>query len=231
MTIDEDSDDKVRRNLVAVSGAVVLGAWLNLEPQSIIKKLLGGQAGLAIESWRIWSAICALLLYLAMRYRFSTMMKEAVDYFRVERESTSYGQALSTLQKEMARYAKPQRDSDAPSFTGPLGAVLAEYRGGDRSPISNITFQSLTIHDREAGSPYAGATTFSTTWTTSQNSVSFVNVKAAYRISWRKRALIYLVCWSKLLTYSKTSTTLFVPIILCVAALLCTFWRLIQSVT
>lgn len=73
-----DDDEKVRRNLVAFSAAVVLLAWLGIPFSAIAEKLVG-VAHPALNPLRTWTAGGAVLLYLAMRFHFTGGGKTAFD--------------------------------------------------------------------------------------------------------------------------------------------------------
>jgi hypothetical protein len=77
----EDGDDKIRRNLLVVSSAVLVVAWLKLPPGELAERIIGIKAstGDVVAGWRVWSAILALLVYLALRYRFHNPTRSAYD--------------------------------------------------------------------------------------------------------------------------------------------------------
>jgi hypothetical protein len=99
-----DDDDKVRRNLVVASAAVILAWFLELPVQRLA-------AASKIDQWfppprKVWLASLAVLVYLAWRYRFSDMGK------RVLRRTRSYYRKLvsvSVHQYVSARF-DPRRD-------------------------------------------------------------------------------------------------------------------------
>ena len=69
--MDDDSDDKARRNLVVVSAAIVFGAWLKLPEKAIAARVFGQDASDVLQPWRLWAAALALLAYVLWRYRFA----------------------------------------------------------------------------------------------------------------------------------------------------------------
>lgn len=65
-----DEDDKVRRNLVAFSAAVLLLAWLEIPLSAVTEKLVGA-AHRPLDPLRAWTAGAVVLFYLAVRFHFS----------------------------------------------------------------------------------------------------------------------------------------------------------------
>lgn len=64
----EDDDDKVRRNLVVMSTAILLVAFLDVPVQSMLSK--GVSADWQPSLARGWLAAFVVLFYMAMRFRF-----------------------------------------------------------------------------------------------------------------------------------------------------------------
>lgn len=86
----EDEDSKVRRNLLAVSTLVLLVAWLDTPLSKVGGKFLGIENLDAQFEWRVWAAAGALIIYFALRHRFSP-------------ENTT---AFNAMKKEMAGAAR-----------------------------------------------------------------------------------------------------------------------------
>lgn len=63
-----DDDDKVRRNLMAASFAVLLYFWLELPDSLIVKRLLGEEQAQSVPPWKIWLCIVAVLSYQVHRF-------------------------------------------------------------------------------------------------------------------------------------------------------------------
>lgn len=228
MPIDDDTDDKIRRNLFSSSALVLLGSWLQLEPMSVLKKLLGEEVGAQVHAWRLWLAIIALLVYFGLRYRFSSAMSEAIEHLRVEREGICFSLVLATLQSELKKYSKSQNNNVAPSFTGPLSSVLSSYGGNATSKLTKLNFEPPIIHERENGSLYVGTASFTADW--EDKKMIALHIKAKFQIHQLKRIGIEVKCAARLLFYSKSSTTLLVPAILFVLALSTAAFHLIKAI-
>lgn len=87
----EDEVSKIRRNLVAVSAAIMLAWWLQAPLDKISEKVLGTTVGSNFE-WRAWFAATIVLLYFALRFRFSKEHTEAIA--EMENEAGAVGRRL-----------------------------------------------------------------------------------------------------------------------------------------
>lgn len=67
----EDTQDKVRRNLVVFSAAIVIGWFLDLKMTDMSKLLVSTNIA-NVDAGRIWIVILAVLIYLILRYRFDS---------------------------------------------------------------------------------------------------------------------------------------------------------------
>ncbi len=63
-----DDDNKVRRNLMVFSTAVVFYWWLGLTPGVIAKRVFGDDAALEMSAVKVWVSIIVVLSYLVWRY-------------------------------------------------------------------------------------------------------------------------------------------------------------------
>lgn len=69
-----DDDDKVRRNLIVVSFAVVLYFWLELPDTLIARKLIGDEA--TLSGWKVWLVLVVVILYLLLRFFSATTLSK-----------------------------------------------------------------------------------------------------------------------------------------------------------
>lgn len=77
----DDDDDKIRRNLVAVSSLLLLGAWLEVTSADVIKRVFGEGFGGQVSTGRLWLAVIVVLTYLALRYKFHPLTLKASTHF------------------------------------------------------------------------------------------------------------------------------------------------------
>jgi hypothetical protein len=66
-----DDDDKVRRNLVVASAAVILLTFLELSFNDLAAFTSKSQIAWRVEEWRVWASVLFVLFYLGLRLRFS----------------------------------------------------------------------------------------------------------------------------------------------------------------
>lgn len=82
-----DDDDKVRRNLMVVSFAVLLYFWLELPDALIAKKLIGEDARL--PSWKVWLTLVVVIGYQLLRFLSASQLskdwQEASELFDSKR--------------------------------------------------------------------------------------------------------------------------------------------------
>ncbi len=67
-----DEDDKVRRNLVVVSGLILAGAFLELPASGLLDLFAKTNTLSEVPQSKFWAIGFALLAYLTARYRFSS---------------------------------------------------------------------------------------------------------------------------------------------------------------
>ena len=86
MEIPADEDDKVRRNLVTFSAAVLLLAWLQVPLHQVL-----GKAGVSdlVPAWRAWSAAAAVLLW--ARFHYSGQGREFARKLQDKYANEMYG--------------------------------------------------------------------------------------------------------------------------------------------
>lgn len=65
----DDSDDKIRRNLVVVSSGICLSAWLELPGSLMLGNFIS--TTIVVPQYKLWAVGFTLLAYLGMRFRFS----------------------------------------------------------------------------------------------------------------------------------------------------------------
>lgn len=75
----DESDNKKRRNLMITSSAVVATLFLRLKIPSAAVGILSIRPDLAVELWRIWALVLALLFYQVWRFLTDPTAKLAWD--------------------------------------------------------------------------------------------------------------------------------------------------------
>ena len=81
--------EKERRNLLVISTAIILFFWLELPEGLIAERVLGQKIEGKINSWKVWAAIVALMMYQIHRFysvaKGSELCVGAVNLFRTWR--------------------------------------------------------------------------------------------------------------------------------------------------
>lgn len=77
-----DDDEKVRRNLMISSFAVLLFFWLNLPEGAIVKRILGDDYETSISPMKLWIAIAAVLIYQIVRFTASLLESDTYALMR-----------------------------------------------------------------------------------------------------------------------------------------------------
>lgn len=66
----EDTQDKVRRNLVAFSAAIVIGWFLDLKLTAMTKLFVSTSDLNNVDAGKLWIVAFVVLIYLFLRYKF-----------------------------------------------------------------------------------------------------------------------------------------------------------------
>lgn len=125
----EDEDNKVRRNLLAVSTGILLIVWLEL-PVSDLAERVFGVKGFQVSEPRIWFSAVVLLCYFALRFRLSDNYLKYKEAFKKAHEEALRGLRDVALKNVLSAYQKS--GVDPKSFTPSLHVSIrdAYFRGG-----------------------------------------------------------------------------------------------------
>lgn len=82
----DDTEDKLRRNLIMASGTILAAAWLRLPLPSLFSALTTPPAVDPAFVHRMWAAAFAIILYLLGRYHFSKERLTSWKSFREDHE-------------------------------------------------------------------------------------------------------------------------------------------------
>jgi len=99
-----DDDDKVRRNCMAASAAVLTGWALDIQQKDVWKRFLGEE--LTVQPFRAWLLISLVLLYLFMRYLFSDERGKAHGEMLHEFNTARAMAIVSGLKRDYLRYKR-----------------------------------------------------------------------------------------------------------------------------
>ena len=219
--MEEDSDEKIRRNLIVASAAVLIGAWLKLPTLAITKRIFGEDAATAVAPWRLWAALIAVLVYLVLRYKFSNGARHDWETARAEFQEFRLARMTAVLVGEARRYTKTGAESRA--FHGALESYV-KSRVGTHSTRPEITFTKTT--HRSLGK---GEVEISLAWP-AEGIGDSSDRPVGFELSKLQMITTYLAALLRLLGYSQSSTSLLVPVAMATTALGISIWRLGEQI-
>jgi hypothetical protein len=120
-----DENDKVRRNLVMASAAIVISSWLDISLAGILNRYID-IGHISTTEWKLWVLGFVLMIYLLLRYNFSA-------------EGNAYRVALSDeIRKQLFLKVSTfiQNEVDRYTRTGKESATIAEGLKEARSHLS-----------------------------------------------------------------------------------------------
>lgn len=120
----DDEDSKVRRNLVALSAAVLLSAWLDFPLISLVARLVGDKPDGTVFSpapWKVWMALLALWSYCMLRYFFSEEFEKrraAISTLQAVRYTWWFRRHMRSLARriEANRFPDPEQREELASL-------------------------------------------------------------------------------------------------------------------
>lgn len=112
----DDTDDKIRRNLVAASTIILLLAWLEMPLATVAERLLNTNvqqlsAPLKVQAFRVWWAAFFLMLYLFLRFWLSDERLNDSRAWAESWRSTVVHKVDRMMRRDLDRFSKTGRDS------------------------------------------------------------------------------------------------------------------------
>lgn len=105
-----DEESHVRRNIVVVSSGILVASYLQLPASWLLAAILPKEMP-PIEAYKLWGVGSAVLLYLAMRYKFSPEAKVAQEEIDNELQILRYDRmrkSLSLPEKNIVTFDRAQ---------------------------------------------------------------------------------------------------------------------------
>jgi hypothetical protein len=217
--MEEDTDAKIRRNIVVASGLIVLLAWLDLSLPGVTTKLLEGQSQLPLSPFRLWVACFAILVYLALRYRFSSEWI-AFDRTLVVPASALRNQYVQKLlQQQLHKY---HRTGSNPSIFFYKLKEAAERQTEEmrkNSDRTDLPRPRITIDIFNPGREiWEGDVQVAMTWVTGASRMANSGERILYAVGGWRRWWIEAKSYTIVAIYSETSVRHLVPVALCISA-------------
>lgn len=228
--MEEDSDAKIRRNLVVASTLILLVAWLELPLASLAEKVLAAPPTVQLRPFKVWLACLAVLLYMALRYRFT---KEWNLFGRLFRENTrkKRDQMIVELIERAFRLFNNER-SDSIIFTKSLSSVCEELTAAQKLLGRQLGDQPFHVrfHQRTVErDPWHGEVSYFLEHPTADPKISAGTRTVSYAIEGLKKWYITFTSHTQSVLYSESSVRFIVPCALAAAAFVTVIWNMYRA--
>lgn len=219
--MDESDDSKIRRNLVVFSTLVLLSAWLHISVGQIGKQIFTID-GTKLDPLDVWLACYAALMYLLVRYRFTSDWGEFDRTFKGNVLELKYTLIDKVLNNALIRYHRFGWDS---RMFMPTVKKFCEHETAAMAEDSGKTNLHRALAKVEAknhnNSTWGGLASMSFTWPKDDPRMTAWNVEhreVPYAIPVAHRIIITLRSYLQTMIYSKSSIHYIVPVLLASAA-------------
>lgn len=214
----DDDDQKTRRNLVTYSSALLLLTWLGIPFSALLGKLIEIKSSQP-EDWRLWVAGLVVLVYLGIRYSFSTEGQRYQNELRRDREVIEVDTAIALAQQQANYFTRTGREPAV--FSGKLTSHIEEQSAGMGDVPKRGGRPKIELSMNEYGkAPYKFTMASELVWhlngkhlgSSSGGASIEVNVAGVYRL--------YVLTVSRLhaFLYSSSSINYLAPVFLSLAA-------------
>ncbi|MCX4149935.1 MULTISPECIES: hypothetical protein [Paraburkholderia] len=219
----DDLPDKLRRNVVVLSAAIVaINIFdLSFKPSGM---LLGFAEVGHVTPLKAWLALSAVLVYMFLRYWFYEDTDQELTLLAQEFQNRRYAAIKGYLEYTLERYLIYKRaPSRLANFDGFSDDQLTE-RFADRGPIARATVTASVELDKN--SPWQGEVgySFELKWADGNHYRSSGGQRLGFDLTRRFAVWTVLRCASSTAIYSKSAVDVLVPIALAaVAATICLY--------
>lgn len=228
----EDSDDKIRRNLVAASAIILLLAWLDMPLPAVADRLLGAnfhEGGFKLQPYRVWWAALALLVYFSLHYRFSSDVIAGARMLSTAAQFTRFWLVERLLRAHLRRFNDSGHDS--PLFPVKLStwerSQTKEMQTGIPEPEPPLGRAKLALGSLSKEGEFKGSMRVTYQWQhQTRGRLETSGTVIQYEINGWRRMTIDMYSYGKALIYSQGSLELVVPVVLAVIAVGTVIWKL-----
>lgn len=217
MPIVDDTDNKIRRNLLAVSSLILAISFLSLSESEILKKIFYGS--LDIELWKFLLIEFLTLFYFAFRFRFSSFFDDAWRYKNAEFDQLRQDALRRYIKVLINNYAEIRSNSSV--FLPPLSSMYQKYLDHNRSELpSKFELRDMSYEYIDPANEWSGKVwvKISIAKNKDDNFPVTEKLSTSYFMGVFERVHVYSETYVKYFLYSKSSITLFVPLTLFIAA-------------
>lgn len=233
----DDTQDKVRRNLVVFSAAIVLGWFLNLKLANITKLLVSADIS-SVNTGKLWIVALVVLIYLFLRYRFDNLTNSQILSLHDELQTQKKNYRFKYLLRKINQINRTGK------FSPIFGTSLAESINSDKEEYEkeyseNVLFRLQISTPWSDKSPVAsdkendiweGTVGISETYFkegASRNLSVNSGKNHEFSIPLKGRIWIWIHSLIHVVSYSKSAVDFITPITLAFLAVAITFCKLI----
>lgn len=227
-----DDSDKIRRNLVVFSTAILVGAFLNVKIEGSAK-LLGIAEIAKPEPWKVWFVLSALVIYQLTRFRFDggtgLLLHSAKEYLR----NVTAPRVGNYLVRRLGRDIRRSGQSPVLVSTVLVDAIrnleVLDVPGQLHSRTDEWKLASLTMTGAHEGGIWKGRHYFDVV-TSAGESMRSTRTYADYSVPVLARPFIAARSLFQLVFYSKIGVDLLFPYLVGFGALGVCAWKFATAV-
>ena len=224
-----DEDDKIRRNLVIFSSAILVSAVLDL-PISALLTHFASTSYASPDGQKIWGIGLTILAYLAIRYRFSSEGEKYISERQRDMDSLHWSYLVELLKAQLDSYTKSGNEPRI--FKG----KLVEYVNSKteemllrHTDLTKVPRPKLTPNiDERQGSEWEYSVRLQMNWQSSQIQSNAAGFSIDMLVDGREKIVMQIKTWCHCILYSRTSIVYLAPIFFGLVASLTLCWRLFQ---
>jgi len=227
-----DDSDKIRRNLVVFSTAIIVGASLGVKVEGGAK-LLGFAELAKPEPWKVWSVMACLLLYQIARYRFDDATDKLLEKAQEQYRKAVVPQIGRYLGRRLLRDIQRSGTSSLLESTALMDSIQsleAKDVPGVESSGAPWQLAQLRMTGKHEGAVWRGRHNFQVVLTVdgegSQGNSRSTSAFADYTTPRFIKPPIVLYALARVAFYSKTGIDLLFPYLLGFTALLVCLWKI-----
>ncbi len=224
----EDDNDKVRRNLVVISSAIVIFAWLGIDEGIFFEKLVGQR--ISLINWKVSALLIAVVGYFVLRYRFADSTKK--EYGRLIGEWNAI--LVNNIEKRIhfifKTFTKTKQDIDifSPKLSDYVKDQMSDTAFGEKKDWHLISLQHTSIQPNDTWSGELGMA-IDLRDNDGYSSKRVGGNKVAYSFEGYERYRLMTVSFLRLVTYTKGAIDFIAPILLALLASTVLIIRLVKN--
>ncbi|HSI42838.1 MAG TPA: hypothetical protein VK949_00715 [Methylotenera sp.] len=227
MDID-DSSEKVRRNVLIFSFAIVVSSYLNLTFQKQ-GKIFSAIEFDNVSPFKFWIVITGVLIYLFYRYWFDTQTSVSIDLCKSEYSSLRYKNIKNILTEDIR---KSFSNIHAPKYIDDFAELSVDHVKNNNDHFGRpLRVKSNLNIELDQGSPWAGilGIDYEIDWKEKAHYAKGGGYRYRYRIAKSRQILTRIKSLTRLSVYSKSISDLITPLLLTMIAFLICIKQLIHN--